>query len=101
MKRAFHALTLAAALTLAGFTAASGEDLQLQEAGTSSAAAYTSTCWLTCFSLNPLGVMNYKTFNVTQDACCSGAVLSCPAGSTPTTLAWGEPMAICDPGGEG
>lgn len=54
----------------------------------------TSTCWLTCLSLTA-GVTNYKTFNVTESACCSGSVLSCPPGSIPGSLAWGEPAMIC------
>ena len=60
-----------------------------------SAAAFTSTCWLTCFSLNPGGVTNYKVFNVTKAACCSGSALSCPPGSVSGQPAWGEPAALC------
>jgi hypothetical protein len=92
--KAFRALTLTAALTLAGFTATVGESLQQVDA--SSAVAFTSTCWLTCFSLNPPGVTKYKAFNVTKDACCSGLALSCPPGATPN-LSWGEPAQVCAP----
>jgi len=84
--KALRALSLTAALTLAGFTATVGE----------SAVAFTSTCWLTCISLNPPGVTNYKAFHVTKDACCSGSVLSCPPGAIPNT-SWGEPAAVCAP----
>jgi hypothetical protein len=84
VKKALHALTLTTALTLAGFAAA----------GTSSAAEYTSTCWLTCFSFGT-GVTSYEAFNVTKADCCSGAALSCPPGSRPGYPAWGEPAELC------
>lgn len=54
----------------------------------------TSTCWLTCFS-RTTGQTKYKIFNVTENACCSGSALSCPAGSIPLNLAWGEPAMLC------
>jgi hypothetical protein len=93
MNKALHALTLTTALTLACFAAAGAESLQ-QQTGTSNATAYTSTCWLTCFSLGT-GVTRYKAFNVTKEACCSGAVLSCPPGSAPAHPSWGEPAETC------
>jgi len=91
--RTFRALTLTTALTLAGFTSTLGENLQ--QAGSSRAVAFTSTCWATCFSLSS-GVTKYKAFNVTKEACCSGSVLSCPSGATPS-LSWGEPAQVCPP----
>lgn len=94
MKKAFHALTLTTALTLAGFMAAGAENLQ-QQSGTSSPATYTSTCWYTCFSFDGSGATNYTVFNVTEAECCSGAAVSCPPGSVPSHPAWGEPAQMC------
>jgi len=91
--KALRALTLTTVLTLAGFTATVGESLQ--QADTSSAVAFTSTCWLTCIGISS-GVTKYKAFNVTKDACCSGSALSCPPGATPN-LSWGEPAQVCAP----
>jgi hypothetical protein len=93
VNKALHALTLTTTLILAGFTAAGAEYAQ-QQPYTSNAAAYTSTCWLTCFSL-ATGRTNYKAFNVTQAECCSGAALSCPSGSAPAHPSWGEPAVTC------
>jgi len=86
VKKIIRALTLTTALTLVGFTANAAMDP-------------TSTCWLTCFSLSS-GVQYYKTFHVTQSDCCSGAALSCPPGSAPGSLAWGEPAQLCGLHGE-
>ena len=80
MKKALYALTLTLVLSLTCLTAAN------------SALEPTSTCWLTCFSSS--GATNYKMFNVTKDACCSGSALSCPPGSD-SSFAWGEPVAPC------
>lgn len=99
MKKAFHVLALSAVFTVAGFIPARGESPAPVD--TSSAAGFTSTCWLTCYTFNPFQSESYKAFNVTESACCSGSVLSCPSGWLPTTLAWGEPLEICNPGGEG
>jgi hypothetical protein len=92
--KALRAVALTTALTLAGFTATVGESLQ--QAETRSTVAFTSTCWLTCISLNPPGVTHYKAFNVTKEACCSGSALSCPPGAIPNT-SWGEPATVCAP----
>ena len=81
MKKVVRALTLTTAFTLVGFAANGAMDP-------------TSTCWLTCLSLES-GVQYYKTFNVTQQDCCSGAALSCPPGSMPGSIAWGEPAQLC------
>lgn len=106
MKKAFHALALTTALTLAGFTVVEAENIR-QQSGTSSAASYitpggctitplgcVSTCWVKCLSLQT-GVTKYTIPNVTQDECCSGAVWSCPPGSAPAHPSWGEPAATC------
>ena len=93
MKKALYVLTLTLIFNLTGLIAARGESLQ--QAAISSALEPTSTCWLTCFSLNPGGVTSYKTFHVTQQACCSGAALSCPPGSVPSHPSWGEPAKLC------
>lgn len=94
MKKAFHALTLTTALTLAGFTAAGAESL-LQPSDTSSPATYTSTCWYTCFSFDGSGATHYTVFNVTKAECCGGAAVSCPPGAVPSHPAWGEPAEMC------
>lgn len=84
MKRSLRALTLTSALTLAVFTAAHGESLQVG-----------STCWLTCLSLGS-GVTYYKAFNVTQSDCCSGVAMGCPSGGY-ANYSWGEPAEVCAP----
>jgi hypothetical protein len=64
-------------------------------ANASRAVTFTSTCWATCFSLSS-GVTHYKTFNVTQAACCGGSALPCPPGAT-ANYSWGEPATVCAP----
>lgn len=83
MKKAVYALTLTLVLSLTCLTAAY------------SAWEPTSTCWLTCLSFGS-GAKNYKMFDVTKDACCSGSALSCPPGSY-SSYAWGEPAMLCGP----
>ena len=88
MKKILYALALTSLIAIGptGPIGANEESLQQDP---------TSTCWLTCFSLTS-GVTYYKTFNVTQEACCSGSALSCPSGSRPS-LSWGEPAQACGP----
>ena len=97
MKKALYILALILAFHLTGLAAANGGGLQ--QAGTNRAWEPTSTCWLTCFSFSS-GATQYKTFHVTKSACCGGSALSCPPGSTPGGLAWGEPAEICGPSTE-
>jgi len=97
MKKALSILALILVFHLTGLASASGGSRH--QSGTNKAWEPTSTCWLTCFSLSS-GVAHYNTFNVTKSACCGGTALSCPPGSTPGGLAWGEPAMLCGPSTE-
>jgi hypothetical protein len=87
VKKFSRALTLTSALTLAVFTAAHGQSLQVG-----------STCWLTCISLSS-GVTYYTAPNITKSDCCSGAAMSCPPGAY-ANYSWGEPAEVCAPGND-
>ena len=80
MKNVVRILSLSAALALASIPATSVEPL--------------GPCRYSCCSTNPIQCQSF-TVTTTQSQCCDGTSLSCPNGTTPRFVSWGNPARKC------